>query len=120
MPTAEAATPSSSASSSRLRSTWRRVAPIARSSAISRERWVTIIVKVFQMMNEPTNRAMPAKIMNRIPTILRSFLIGVGVLLGDGLAGDRLGAVGHDGVQALGELGLADARRSALTLIASN
>ncbi len=53
---------------------WRLVLPMARSRAISRERWVTIIVKVFQMMNEPTNNAMPAKIMNMIPTILRSFL----------------------------------------------
>ena len=61
MPTADAASPSSAASPSRLRMTWPRVAPIARSSAISRDRWVTIIVKVFQMMNEPTNRAMPAK-----------------------------------------------------------
>ncbi len=46
---------------------------MARISAISRERWVTIIVKVFQMMKAPTNRAMPAKIMKRIPTIFRSF-----------------------------------------------
>ena len=57
----DASTRAASASSSRLRRTWRRVAPIARSSAISRDRWVTIIVKVFQMMNEPTNSAMPAK-----------------------------------------------------------
>ena len=62
------------ASSSRLRITCRRVAPIALSSAISRERWVTIIVNVFQMMKEPTNSATPAKIMNRIPTNLRSSL----------------------------------------------
>ena len=49
------------------------MAPIALSSAISRDLWVTIIVNVFQMMNDPTNRAIPAKIMNRMPTILRSF-----------------------------------------------
>ena len=54
---------------------WRRVLPMARSRAISRERWVTIIVKVFQMMKDPTNSATPAKIMNMMPTILRSFLI---------------------------------------------
>ena len=72
-PIAEAATPSRTASSIRLRITWRRVAPIALSSAISRDLWVTIIVNVFQMMKEPTNRAIPAKIMNRMPTTLRSF-----------------------------------------------
>ena len=38
-PTAEAKTPSRNASASRLRMTWRRVAPTARSSAISRDRW---------------------------------------------------------------------------------
>ena len=59
------------ASSSRLLITWRRRAPIARSSAISRERWVTVIVNVFQMMKEPTNSAIPAKITKRIPTILK-------------------------------------------------
>ena len=56
-PMADAPAPIMRASSNRLRSTCRRVAPMARSSAISRERWVTIIVKVFQMMNEPTNSA---------------------------------------------------------------
>ena len=86
MPTAEAA----DAEQQRLERagcacTWRRVAPIARSSAISRERWVTIIVKVFQMMKEPTNSAMPAKIMNRIADELEVLLDGVGVLLGDRL-----------------------------------
>ena len=58
--------------------TWRRVAPTARSRAISRERWVTIIVNVFQMMNEPTNSAMPAKIMNMMLTNLRPVLDRVG------------------------------------------
>ncbi len=70
----DAAAPIMTASSRRLRITCRRVAPIALSSAVSRERWVTIIVNVFQMMKEPTNSATPAKIMNRIPTNLRSFL----------------------------------------------
>ena len=40
--------------------------------AISRERWVTIIEKVFQMMKPPTNSATPAKIMNRTFTIFSS------------------------------------------------
>ena len=48
---------------------------MARINAISRERCVTIIVKVFQMMKAPTNRAIPAKIMNRMPTIFMSFLM---------------------------------------------
>ena len=55
--------------------TCRRRAPIARSSAISRERWVTVIVNVFQMMNEPTNSAMPAKVPKTSPTILKFSLI---------------------------------------------
>ena len=59
---------------SRLLRIWRRVAPTARIRAISRDRWVTIIVKVFQMMNEPTNKAMPAKIMNMMLTNFRSSL----------------------------------------------
>ena len=71
---ADAAAPSTTASISRLRSTWRRVAPIARSSAISRDRCVIVIVNVFQMMKAPTKSAMPAKIMNKIPTILSSSL----------------------------------------------
>jgi hypothetical protein len=75
MPRAEAAVPSTVASTMRPRSTCRRVAPTARSSAISRERWVTIIVKVFQMMKAPTNRAMPAKTVKRIPTIFSSSLM---------------------------------------------
>ena len=48
---------------------------MARSNAISRERWVTVIVKVFQMMNEPTNSAMPAKMPKRIPTIRKFSLV---------------------------------------------
>ena len=41
--------------------TCRRLAPIARSNAISRVRWATTIENVLKMMNEPTNSAMPAK-----------------------------------------------------------
>ena len=75
MPIADAAAPSTTASMSRPRSTWRRVAPMARSRAISRDRCVMIIVNVFQMMKPPTKSAMPAKIMNRIPTIFSSSLM---------------------------------------------
>ena len=113
MPTAEAASPSRAASASRLRLTCRRVAPIARSSAISRDRWVTIIVKVFQMMNDPTNSAMPAKTPNRT---LRNVKLGVDRVRGlprHGRAGDGLGALRGDGVQALGERLVADAGRRA-------
>ena len=78
---------------------WRRVLPMARSRAISRERWVTIIVKVFQMMKEPTNRATPAKIMNRMPTILRSFLIASELSFATVLPGDGLETVGKVGTQ---------------------
>ena len=77
---------------------WRRS---ARSSAISRDRWVTIIVNVFQMMKEPTNRAMPAKIMNRMRHDLEVLLHRVGVLLRDGRSGDGLGAVGQQRVSRL-------------------
>ena len=75
MPIADAPSPSSEASISRLRFTWRRVAPIARSSAISRDRWVTIIVNVFQMMKPPTNSATPAKTANRMLRNWKSWLI---------------------------------------------
>ena len=67
--------PIAAASSSRLPMTWRRRAPIARSSAISRDRWVTVIVNVFQMMNAPTNSAMPAKAPKRMPTIWKFALV---------------------------------------------
>ena len=49
------------ASSSTEPSTWPRVAPMARSRASSRVRWATRMLKVFEMMNQPTNRAMTAK-----------------------------------------------------------
>ena len=84
-----------SASSSRLPSTWRRRAPIARSSAISRDRWVTIIVKVFQMMNEPTNRAIPAKRPKMTPTILKFVLVASAFSCGHRRPGDRLAAGGQ-------------------------
>ena len=43
------------------RTTWRREAPTARSSAISRLRWAISMVKVLAMMKTPTNSAIPAK-----------------------------------------------------------
>ena len=45
-PTAEATTPTTTDSNSTERSTWRRLAPMARSIAISRVRWATTIEKV--------------------------------------------------------------------------
>ena len=56
-PIAEATSPMPSASSSTAPSTWRRLAPIARSSAFSRVRWATVMKNVLKMMNPPTNRA---------------------------------------------------------------
>jgi hypothetical protein len=46
-----------SASSSTLASTWRRLAPMARSSAFSRVRWATVMENVLKMMNPPTSTA---------------------------------------------------------------
>ena len=60
-PMADASSPTTPASASTDRITWRRVAPRARSSASSRLRWATRMVKVFQMMKEPTNTAIAAK-----------------------------------------------------------
>ncbi len=60
-PAAAAAAPSSTASPSTLRNTWPRWAPSVRSSASSRTRWPTMIEKVFQITNAPTNSDTPAK-----------------------------------------------------------
>ena len=46
---------------SRSTSTWRRVAPSARSMANSRRRWATVIEKALKMMKAPTNTATPPK-----------------------------------------------------------
>ena len=86
---------------------WRRS---ARSSAISRDRWVTIIVKVFQMMKEPTNSAMPAKTMNRIPTILKFSLMASEFSSATVLPVTASVPVGDHGGQPLGERGLATRR----------
>ena len=60
IPTAAATSPVTIASTTTDVITCRRLAPIARSSASSRERWATMIVNVLKMMNAPTNRAMNA------------------------------------------------------------
>ena len=49
-----------SASRATAATTWRREAPIARSSADSRVRWATRIENVLWMLNVATTRAMPA------------------------------------------------------------
>ena len=60
-PSADDTIPTTSASKTIPPSTWRRVAPTARSSAVSRRRWATRTLKVFQMTNEPTSRETAAK-----------------------------------------------------------
>ena len=60
MPTAEASTPSVSASATTERSTWWRLAPSARSMANSRRRWATVMLKALKMMNAPTKTETPA------------------------------------------------------------
>ena len=60
-PTTVAARPIRNASSTTERSTWRRDAPIVRSSANSRVRCATVIENVLKMMNAPTKSAIPAK-----------------------------------------------------------
>ena len=60
MPTAEARTPSVSASATTDASTWRRLAPRARSMANSRRRWATVMLKALKMMNAPTKTETPA------------------------------------------------------------
>ncbi len=52
-PSAEATNPVTNASRTTDVRTWRRLAPIARSSAISRVRWATMIENVLKMMNAP-------------------------------------------------------------------
>ena len=60
MPTAEARTPSVSASATTERSTWRRLAPRARSMANSRRRCATVMLKALKMMKAPTKTETPA------------------------------------------------------------
>ena len=60
-PRADATKPVTNASTTTDVMTCRRLAPIARSSAISRVRCATMIENVLKMMNAPTNSAMNAK-----------------------------------------------------------
>lgn len=69
MPSADAAAPSTAASTTMVCITWRRVAPIALSNASSRVRWATCMEKVFQMMKDPTNSAMPANPVSAMVTM---------------------------------------------------
>ncbi len=61
IPRPEAITPIASASVTTIPSTWRRVAPSARTIANSRIRWATVIEKVLKMMKAPTSTAAPAR-----------------------------------------------------------
>ncbi len=65
-PRVEPTTPTTKASNSTDRVTWRRDAPSARNSASSRLRWATRIENVLMMRKEPTNRAIPAKISRKV------------------------------------------------------
>ncbi len=60
IPTADANRPTTNASTITESSTCRRLAPIARRSAISLERCATMIENVLKMMNAPTKSAMKA------------------------------------------------------------
>ncbi len=66
-PTSEAITPTTVDSSSTEPSTWRRLAPRQRSSASSRVRWASTMVKVLTIRNAPTSRATPAKASRAVP-----------------------------------------------------
>ena len=48
------------------RMTWRRLAPMARSSASSRPRWATRMPKVLMMRKDPTKSATPAKTSRKV------------------------------------------------------
>ena len=61
IPAAEASSPISSASSSTLPRTWRRVAPTMRSRPNSFVRWATVIDSELKIVNAPTSTATPAK-----------------------------------------------------------
>src|ERR671910_2922592 len=60
-PAPDESAPMTTASMSTERFTWRPDAPIARSIAISRVLWATVIENVLLMMNAPTNTATTAK-----------------------------------------------------------
>ena len=76
-PTVDPNRPTTNASKSTDRVTWRRPAPSARSMASSRLRWATRIENVLMMRNEPTNRAMPAKTSRKMLMKLSALLMPV-------------------------------------------
>ena len=65
-PRPDANRPVTSASSLVARAIWRRLAPMARSMAVSLVRWATVMEKVFEITNEPTSRAVMAKAMRKV------------------------------------------------------
>ena len=60
-PSADATTPTSERLEQHRRTTCPPLAPMARSSAISRLRWAMMIQNVLKMMNEPTSSAITPK-----------------------------------------------------------
>ncbi len=88
--------PVNAASPSTDRRTCFRLAPRARSSASSRVRWATTIVKVLTMMNPPTTSAINAKAVSAVSTVARSSA-GVGRPLGRPLGGRLHDGAGADG-----------------------
>ena len=65
-PMAEAMTPTATASAITEPSTWRLLAPSARSRPFSRVRCATVIENVLKIMNAPTSSAMTAKIIMNV------------------------------------------------------
>ena len=85
--------PTTNASKTIPPSTWRRVAPTARSSAVSRRRCATSTLKVFQMTNDPTSSetaANTSRILVKMPSPSR---IAADPWLATCVAGLRLHAV---------------------------
>ncbi len=74
-PATAAIAPTTNASISTERVTWRRLAPTARISASSLVRWATSMVKVLAMMKMPTNSAIPAKASR--PVFMPSMLLAI-------------------------------------------
>ena len=60
-PSRDAPSPITKASSTTLRTSWRRLAPSVRSIANSRVRWATVIENVLKMRNAATNSETPEK-----------------------------------------------------------
>ena len=90
-PSAEATTPTTKRLGGHRRTTCRRDAPIARSSADSRVRWATRIENVLWMLNVATTSAMPAKASRNVSKKSEEVVADVVFLLGGELgAGQRL------------------------------